>query len=297
MSQSKGRVIVVAGPTAVGKTAAAIAVAGRLGSEVISADSRQVYADIPITTAAPTAEELAQVRHHLVGMLPLDAPWSAAMFQAEAMRLLPEIFERTGGTAVLCGGSSLYIDALCRGLHPVPDITGETRNRVRSVYEKEGLAAIGEWLRTLDPEYYARIDRCNPRRIMHGIELCLQTGRTVTDLRSEPLPELPFTVERYELVMERPQLFERINMRVLKMAENGMIEEAKANIHRRELQALDTVGFHEMFRYLDGEWTLDFALARLQKNTRVYAKKQITYLARSGDYTPVTDWRSWVQSL
>lgn len=272
--------IVITGPTGIGKSSLAIDVAKSLSTEIISADSRQIFKGIPITTAAPTPEQRAAVPHHFVGTLPLDSYFSASCFEQEALALLPSVFGRCGGKAVVCGGSMMYIDALCNGLDDIPTISDSVRAHVAEMAITRGKEYLLETLDSLDPEYGRIVDRNNTKRVIHAIEICLESGTTYSALRGRKKTERPFRILKFMLTAPREILFNRINARTLEMAEQGMVEEVRSVSHLRHLNSLNTVGFKEMFRYLDGEWTQEEAIARLQKNTRVYAKKQLTWFAR-----------------
>lgn len=276
--------IAISGPTGVGKSAVALEVAERLGTEIISADSRQIYRDIPITTAAPTREQLARVRHHLVGVLPLESYYSASLFERDALASLDSIFS-TRDVAVACGGSMMYMDALCHGLDPLPTISAPVREQVAEMAASMTPPQLLEQLARLDPLHARRVDPANVKRIAHAIEICLQSGRPYSELRTGTRRERPFRIMRICLTAEREILFERINRRAEQMLAAGMEQEARSVYHLRHLNSLNTVGFKEMFRYITGEWDLDTALARLQKNTRVYAKKQLTWAARDNTLT------------
>lgn len=278
------KLIVITGPTASGKTRLAIELARHLQCDIISADSRQIYRDIPITTAAPTADELAAARHHLVGFLPLDAYYSAARFEEDVMALLDRLFARNDH-AILAGGSMMYIDAVCRGIDQLPTISPEIRTRCMEIYQTGGLDEITARLARLDPEYLATADIRNPRRMVHALEICLEAGVPYSSLRTGRAKERPFEIERYAIVPGRQQMFDRINRRVVAMVDNGMVDEARRVYPLRHLNSLNTVGFKEMFAHFDDLWDLDTAIARIQKNTRVYAKKQLTWLNRSTGYT------------
>ncbi len=271
--------IVICGPTAVGKTRVAIEVARALGCDIVNADSRQIFRHIPICTAAPTAEEQALARHHFVEFRELDEYYSAAQYEADVMALLPELWKQ-GDYAVMCGGSMMYVDAVCRGIDNIPDITPELRAKVLEEYNATGLEPLLAELERLDPQYYAEVDRCNPRRIIHAIEVCRQTGVPYSTLRTGRAKERDFNIVKVGLNMERALLFDRINRRVDIMMEQGLEEEARSVYHLRHLNSLNTVGMKEMFAYFDG--TMDFVTARerIKKNTRVYAKKQLTWLQR-----------------
>lgn len=271
--------IAITGPTGVGKTDVAIELAESLHTEIISADSRQVYADIPIISAAPTPLERARVPHHFVGILPPEAYFSAALFEQQAMETLTGLF-RTTDTVVLCGGSMLYVDSLCHGIDQLPTISPGVREKVARMAASEGLPGMLSMLEKLDPAYHDIVDKANLKRIAHAIEICLESGTTYTSLRTGRRRERPFRLLKYCLNAPRPILFDRINSRVEKMLEQGMIEEARRLYPLRHLNSLNTVGCKEMFEYISGNWDLPFAIARMQKNTRVYAKKQLTWYAR-----------------
>ena len=284
--------IVITGATASGKSALAIDVAGRLGCEIISADSRQLFRDIPIGTAAPPAEQLAAVPHHLVGTLPLDGYYSAAQFEADALAIAERLWERSP-YVVVCGGSMMYIDALTDGIDQLPTISAATRERVLQMLEQQGLNGLLTYLEILDPEYYAVVDRANTRRVVHAIEICLEAGVPYSQLRVRRRAERPFRIVKVAIDMPREQLFDRINRRVELMMEQGLLEEARRVYPLRHLNSLNTVGYKELFAYFDGEMDLPTATARIAKNTRVYAKKQLTWLARQGvrptEWLPAAD--------
>ena len=273
---------VILGPTGVGKTAYALRQAERLGCPILNADSRQLYRQLPIGTAAPTAGEQARVRHYFVGTLDLEQTYSAAQYEADALALLDGLF-RDHDTVVLSGGSMLYIDAVCRGIDDIPTVQPETRLHLRQRLEAEGLEALLAELRLLDPVYYAECDRRNTQRVVHALEICYQTGRPFSAFRTGQVAQRPFRIEKIGLWRERPVLFDRINRRVDAMVEAGLIEEARSVLPFRHLNALNTVGYKELFQYFDGEWTLDFALEKIRRNTRVYAKKQLTWFKKDPD--------------
>ena len=272
--------VIVTGPTAVGKTGAAIQIAQTFGCEIINADSRQVYADIPIATALPTAGQRAAVPHHLMAFLPLEQTYSAWQFEHDALALLPRLWQRGNGFAVVVGGSMMYVDALRFGIDPMPDIRPDIRQAVLDQIESEGLDNLLEELRRRDPEYHAIVDRANPRRVAHAIEICRQTGSTYTSLRTGTARQRPFRIITLALNLPRDVLFDRINCRVLQMIDLGLEDEARRVYPMRQLNALNTVGLKEMFAHFDGRLSRDEAIARIQKNTRVYAKKQLTWLRR-----------------
>lgn len=273
-------VVVVTGPTASGKTALAINLAEHLGCEIISADSRQIYRELPIGTAAPTATEQARIRHHLVGTMSVTQTYSAAAFEADALRILQDMWDSGQRVAVVCGGSMMYIDALTRGIDEMPTISDTVRTRVLEFYRQQGLEALLAWLETIDPDMYAVVDRRNPKRVIHAVEICLQAGVPASSLRTGRPKPRPFRTLKLSIDMPREQLFARINARTEAMIAAGMLDEARAMLPFRECNALNTVGYKELFAYFDGAMTLPEAVARIAKNTRVYAKKQMTWLAR-----------------
>lgn len=279
--------IVITGPTGVGKTATAIELAQQLHCDIINADSRQIYRGIPICTAAPTPQELAAARHHFVAFKELDENYSAAQFEADVMQLLPTLWQH-GDYAVLCGGSMMYVDAVCRGIDNLPDISPEVRAAVKDKLAREGLESLMEELERLDPQYAATIDRKNTSRVCHGVEICRQAGVPYSTLRTGMAKQRDFKIIKLALNIERERLFERINKRVDRMVEAGLEQEARSVYHLRYLNSLNTVGMKEMFSLFDGTMDRHTAIERIKKNTRVYAKKQLTWYRRDPDITWVT---------
>ena len=271
--------IVITGPTASGKSALAIDIARAVGTEVISADSRQIYKGIPVVTAMPSPEELAVVKHHLIDMLPLDAYYSAARFEEDALAIAEKLIDRNG-SAIVCGGSMMYVDALCNGIDMLPTVPDSIRHDLEKEFEKKGGDWLREKLRLLDPEYYGIVDLCNTKRVFHAIEIILASGKTYTELRTGKKRKRPFRIKKYMTDLTREVLFDRINRRVDIMLENGLEEEARAVYHMRHLNSLNTVGLKEIFAWFEGTMDRDTAIARIKKNTRVYAKKQMTWWAR-----------------
>jgi tRNA dimethylallyltransferase len=274
------KVFVITGATASGKTRLAIELARELRCEIISADSRQIYRGIPIGTAAPTAEELAAVPHHLVGMLELDEYYSAAQFEADALALIEDMKRRGLESVVVCGGSMMYIDALLRGLDDLPTISDEVRTAVFELYQQQGIDALIEELRLTDPQYLLKADLQNYRRLIHAVEITRQSGVPYSSLRTGRAKARPFQWVKYALDLPREVLFDRINRRVDLMMEQGLEQEARRVWPLRRLNSLNTVGYKEMFAYFEGTMDLPTATARIGKNTRVYAKKQLTWLRR-----------------
>lgn len=279
MPEPWGTLIVVTGPTGVGKTDIAIRLARVFGTEIISADSRQIYRDIPIGTAAPTPEQLAEVKHHFVGILGLDEYYSAAQFEEDVMNLLPGLFARSP-YVVMCGGSMMYVDAVCKGIDNIPTISDGIRTAVAKRLADLGADAMREELKRLDPAYYEQVDLNNMKRVIHAVEICEQAGVPYSHLRTGVAKQRPFRILKIGLTLPRAELFDRINRRVVKMIDCGLVEEASRVYPQRHLNSLNTVGYKELFAWMDGTMDYDTAVARIQKNTRVYAKKQLTWYAK-----------------
>lgn len=271
--------IVITGPTGSGKSALAMEVATALGCHIISADSRQIYRHIPIGTAAPTPEDMARVPHHFVQTLELDEYYSAARFEKDVTALLPELW-KDNDYAVMCGGSMMYVDAVTNGIDALPLISPEVRRQAYSMLENDGIEVVRERLRELDPEYFAQVDLQNHKRVVHALEICLESGVPYSSLRTGSKSERPFRILKFALDMPREELFGRINYRVDRMIAAGLEAEARSVYHLKHLNALNTVGYKEMFAIFDGVMDRPTAIARMAKNTRVYAKKQLTWLRR-----------------
>ena len=271
--------IVLLGPTAVGKTSLSLRLARYFDCPIISADSRQLYKDIPIITAAPTAEEQASVPHHFVGTLSLTDYYSAARYEEEVIALLDDHFQHHD-VALITGGSMMYIDAVCDGIDDIPTVDEHTRTLLMERYQQNGLEPLVAELKLLDPEYYEQCDIRNPKRVIHALEICYMTGTTYTSFRVRKKKERPFRILKIGLQREREDLFDRINRRVTQMVEQGALEEVRRVMPFRAENSLNTVGVKELLKVLDGEWELNFALDRLRKNTRVYAKKQMTWFKK-----------------
>ncbi len=273
---------VLIGPTGVGKTALSLSIAEMLGCDIVSADSRQMYADLKIGTAAPTGKELARVRHHFVGQLALTDYYSAAQYEIDVLKLTEELFH-SHNALLLTGGSMMYIDAVCKGIDDIPTVDDITRRTLLDRYEQEGLEPLVNELRLLDPEYYRIVDLKNPKRVIHALEICYMTGRTYTSFRTRTAKERPFRIVKIGLRREREELYDRINRRVDQMMADGLVEEARSVYPYRQLNSLNTVGYKEMFKYLDGEWDLDFAIEKIKQNSRIYSRKQMTWFKRDTD--------------
>ena len=274
--------IVVTGPTGVGKTEATLRLAEHFDVPVINADSRQIFSEIPIGTAAPTAAQQARVRHYFVGNHHLEDYYSASLFEEDVLKIINEASSKV---SLLSGGSMMYIDAVCKGIDDIPTIRPEVRQEMMQLLESEGLEKMCELLHEWDPEHWAVVDRNNPRRVIHALEICKQTGRTYTSFRSNTIKERPFNIIKIGLNRDRETLYQRINQRVLQMIDNGMIEEAQRVYPKRMLNSLNTVGYKELFEYLDGLTTLDEAIFKIQSNTRRYARKQLTWYKRDAEMT------------
>lgn len=272
--------VVVTGPTAVGKTALTMELAQHYGVPIINADSRQIYRELKIGTAAPTDEQLRQVPHLFVGSKSIDDYYNASMYEQE---VLSYIKESSSPIDLLSGGSMMYIDAVCNGIDDIPTVRDDIREEMKRRYQEEGLEALCEELRQLDPEHYAIVDRQNYRRVIHALEICHQTGKTYTSFRTQQKKERPFRIVKIGLNREREELYTRINQRVDQMMNDGLLDEVKGLINKRETNALNTVGYKELFDYLDGRWSLDEAVERIKGNTRRYARKQLTWYKRDED--------------
>ncbi|MDY4059829.1 MAG: tRNA (adenosine(37)-N6)-dimethylallyltransferase MiaA [Alloprevotella sp.] len=271
--------VVITGPTGIGKTDLALMLAEQYHTPIVNADSRQIYRDMPIGTAAPKPEQLSRVKHYFVGTLGLDASYHAARFETEALAVLDQVFAERD-IAILSGGSMLYIDAVCRGIDAMPDIRPEVRHQMKQRLEREGLEALAAELALLDPVYHAECDLCNPVRVVHALEICHQTGKPFSSFRTSRAKERPFRILKIGLRRERAELFSRIAARVGEMQAEGLVDEARRLLPYRHFKALNTVGYKELFAHFDGLWSLEQALEKISRNTRVYAKKQMTWLQK-----------------
>lgn len=291
MTPEKPILFVILGPTGVGKTQVALTVAEHLGVPIINADSRQIFAEIPIGTAAPTPEQRRRVKHYFVGNHHLADYYSAAMYEHDCLELLQQLFSShaaeasTSNSQLLSGGSMLYIDAVCHGIDDMPTIRDDVRETMKRRLSDEGLPALVDELRRLDPDHWAVVDRNNPRRVIHALEICHQTGKTYTSFRTSKRKERPFRIVKIGLERPRDEMYDRINARVLGMIDERLVEEALRVYPLRSLNALNTVGYKEMFPYLDGLLTLDEAVRQIQSNTRRYMRKQMTWFKKDPTIT------------
>ena len=268
--------ITLLGPTGVGKTELSLKVAERFGSPIISSDSRQLYCDLPIGTAAPTPEQQARVKHYFVGTLKLTDYYSASQFETDVLAILAQLHTTTPHV-VMTGGSMMYIDAVCKGIDDIPTVTPEIREAIYQQYAQEGLAPILEELKAADPQHYEEVDRQNYKRVIHAVEICRMTGKPYSSFRTNTIKSRPFRIIKIGLTRDREELYDRINRRVDMMMEEGLLEEARRVYPFRTLNALNTVGYKELFNYFSGEWTLDLAIEKIKRNSRVYARKQMTW--------------------
>ncbi len=279
--------IVIAGPTASGKTAFAIEMAKALDTVILSADSRQFYKEMNIGTAAPTEEELGQVKHYFVHHISIEDKYDVADYEQDVMQLLNGLF-KTHDTVIITGGSGLFIDAVCHGIDTMPDVWPEIREKVQKLFDEGGLKALQNEVQRLDPQYFDIVDQQNPRRLQRALEICYQTGQPFSAFRIGNAVERDFHIKKYALLWDRQQLIERIDKRVDLMMEQGLLEEAKALYPKRHLNALNTVGYKELFAYFDGQCTLKEAIGQIKTHTRQYAKRQMTWLRKDTGYQWVT---------
>ncbi len=271
--------VVLIGPTGVGKTELSLNLAERLNSPVISCDSRQLYKGIPIGTAAPTREQLQRVKHYFIGTLDLTDYYSASQFEEDALALISQLHQ-THNTLLMTGGSMMYIDAVCKGIDEIPTIDENLRKDLFELYEREGLDPIRNQLKLLDPVFYNQVDLKNYKRVIHALEVCLMTGKPYSSFRTGIDKERPFNIIKIGLKRDREELYERINHRVDGMMENGLLEEVRRVYPLKNLNSLNTVGYKELFRYLDGEWDLSYAVEKIKQDSRIYSRKQMTWFKK-----------------
>ena len=282
-SELKKTLIVIAGPTASGKTSYSIELAKALNTVILSADSRQFYKEMSIGTAAPTEEELSQVKHYFVHHISIEDKYDIADYERDTLHLLKELF-KTYDQVVMTGGSGLYIDAVCNGIDEMPDVELEVREKVEKMLQEGGITALSVELQRLDPEYFAIVDQQNPRRLQRALEVCYQTGKPFSSFRKGNVVKRDFEIKKYALLWDRQALIARIDRRVDLMMEQGLLKEAETLYPKRQLNALNTVGYKELFSYFDGDCTLDEAIELIKIHTRQYAKRQMTWLRRDGTY-------------
>ena len=275
----KPRLVVLIGPTGVGKTELSLSLAEFLHTPIINAYSRQLFSDLPIGTAAPTEAQQQRVRHYFVGTLGLTDYYSAAQYETDVLRLLDDLYSQHP-YALLTGGSMMYIDAVCKGIDDIPTVDEETRRLMWKRYEEVGLEQLCKELKLLDPEYYNLVDHKNPKRVIHALEICYMTGKPYSSFRTSQPKVRPFDILKIGLRREREELYGRINRRVDQMITDGLVEEARKVIAYRHTNALNTVGYKEIFKYIDGSWTLETAVEKIKQNTRIYSRKQMTWFRR-----------------
>ena len=275
----KPRLVVLIGPTGVGKTELSLSLAEFHHTPIINADSRQLFRDLPIGTAAPTEAQQQRVRHYFVGTLGLTDYYSAAQYETDVLRLLDDLYSQHP-YALLTGGSMMYIDAVCKGIDDIPTVDEETRRLMWKRYEEVGLEQLCKELKLLDPEYYNLVDHKNPKRVIHALEICYMTGKPYSSFRTSQPKVRPFDILKIGLRREREELYGRINRRVDQMITDGLVEEARKVIAYRHTNALNTVGYKEIFKYIDGSWTLETAVEKIKQNTRIYSRKQMTWFRR-----------------
>jgi len=274
--------LLIVGPTGVGKTELSLRVAEHFGCPILNCDSRQIYRGIPIGTAAPTEAEQARVKHYFVATRELEEDYNAGQYERDALALLEELFKRHK-VVVMTGGSMLYADAVCDGLDDLPNVPAEIRQQVKEAYEQGGLEWLQAEVQRLDPDYWQVVDQQNPARLAHCVELCLTTGKTYSSLRTSTRKERPFRIIKIGLERDRAELYARIDKRVEQMVKEGLVEEARSVYQKRQLNSLQTVGYRELFAHFDGEYDLNRAIELIQQNTRHYAKRQMTWFRRDKD--------------
>lgn len=277
------RLEIILGPTAVGKTGYAIRRALEVGSPVISCDSRQIYRELKIGTAVPSDEELAAVKHYFIRSIPITRNYTAGIYEAEALDLVNKLFAQGHETLVMCGGSMLYVDAFCYGLDDFPEVPLQLREHLMECLRDEGVEVLAEQLRELDPVSYEELDLSNGQRVIRALEVSMYTGRPFSSFKTRRFKERDFEIVKIGLERPREELYDRINARVLRMVEEGLEDEVRTLLPYRDLPALQTVGYKEMFEYFDGKYDRDATIAHIQAHTRHYAKRQLTWWRRDGD--------------
>lgn len=274
--------IVVIGPTGIGKTKTSIRIANHFKTEIISADSRQIFKELKIGTAAPSENELKEAKHHNIGTHSIHDYYSAWEFEQDALKLIDKLFKEHD-QLVLTGGSMMYIDAVCKGIDELPTIDQELRDQLKQQYDLEGIESIRRQLKQLDPDFYQQVDLMNPKRVIHAVEICLMTGKPYSSLRTNTVKLRPFNIVKIGLEMDREKIYERINLRVDQMVVDGLIDEAKKFFPYKHLNSLNTVGYKELFAYFNGEYDLNKGVELIKRNSRRYAKKQLTWFKRDSE--------------
>ncbi|MDR1645388.1 MAG: tRNA (adenosine(37)-N6)-dimethylallyltransferase MiaA [Tannerellaceae bacterium] len=275
----KNTLIILSGPTGVGKTDLSLRIAEYFHAPIISADSRQFYKDIPIGSSAPTDGQKQRVKHYMVGIFDLANYYSAANFESDVLSLLEELY-RNNPLVVMTGGSMMYIDAVCNGIDDIPTVAPDIRQDIYRQYEHEGLSPLLEELKAADPVHYEQVDKQNHKRVIHAVEICRMTNKPYSAFRTNKRKERPFHIVKIGLLRDRQELYERINRRVEQMMADGLLEEARKVYPFRHMNALNTIGYKELFQYIDGNWSLEFAVEKIKRNSRVYARKQMTWFKR-----------------
>lgn len=273
------KLLVLVGPTGVGKTELSLRLAEHVSSPILSVDSRQLYKGIEVGTAAPTKIQTERVPHYFVGTLSVDEYYSVSDYESQAIKKLEELYQ-DNNIVVATGGSMMYVDALCYGIDPIPTIDPEIRERLYNQYEKEGLAPILAQLKILDYTHHNEVDQRNYKRVIHAVEVCIMTGKPFSELRTKSKKERPFQIIRVGIERNREELYNRINQRVDQMMRDGLMDEAKLFFEQRHLNALNTVGYKELFKYLEGEWELDFAVEKIKQSTRIYSRQQLRWFKK-----------------
>ena len=271
--------IIVLGPTGVGKSDISIQLAKHYHTEIVSADSRQFFSELSIGTAVPSSDDLNEINHHFIQNKSIHHYYNVSEYETEALQLIHELHKRSN-PVILTGGSMLYLDTICNGIDDIPTVDPEIRDEVIKWYEANGIEALRCRLQEVDPEYYEEVDRNNPKRMLHAVEVCQMTGKTFTSFRTRTVKERPFRIIKIGINQDRKVLYNRINERVLRMMDAGLLEEARSVYPYRSLNSLNTVGYKELFMYFDGDCTLDEAVDMIQRNTRKYARKQLTWFRR-----------------
>lgn len=273
------KLLVILGPTGVGKTNLSIDIAQHLKCPIVSSDSRQIYKGMTIGTDAPSQKQLEKVTHYFISTLSVDEYFSASQFEDEALALLSQLYQKLD-CVIMSGGSMMYIDAVCKGIDDVPDIDPVLRKQLMELYEEEGLDPIRKQLKMRDPIFYDQVDLKNPKRVIHALEVCIMTGKPYSSFLTNTVKERPFEIIKIGLTRPREELYQRINARVDQMIENGLIDEARQFYPYKDLNSLNTVGYKELFKYFDGDWTLEFAIDKIKQHSRNYARKQLSWYNR-----------------